>query len=216
MERIICLAIGYVFGLFQTGYIYGKMNGIDIRQTGSGNAGTTNVLRTLGKKAGIITYAGDMLKAVFAALVIRLIFGKSHADSIMLLSLYSGLGVILGHNYPFYLGFKGGKGIAASSGVIVSLAYWPLILINLVTFVSVTAISRYVSLGSLVMMTGFFAEFCIFGKLGMIPGLHSEELIEAVIIVLILTVLAFWRHRANIVRLAQGNERKLWGSKKEN
>ena len=128
VQRLICLVIGYAFGLFQTGYIYGKLHGIDIRKEGSGNAGTTNALRVLGKKAGIITYIGDMVKAVLAAMVVRLIFGQSHADIIMVLVLYSGIGVILGHNFPFYLGFKGGKGIAASSGVIVALGYWPLII----------------------------------------------------------------------------------------
>lgn len=216
VQRIICLVIGYAFGLFQTGYIYGKLHGIDIRKEGSGNAGTTNALRVLGKKAGVITYAGDMLKAVLAATVVRLIFGDSHKDIIMVLVLYCGLGVILGHNFPFYLGFKGGKGIAASSGVIVALGYWPLILLGFCTFMAVTIISRYVSLGSLVMMTGFMVEFIIFGINGMVPGLYPAELIEAIVIVVVITLLAFWRHRANIGRLIHGNERKLWGGKKEN
>ena len=216
VQRIICLVIGYAFGLLQTGYIYGKLHGIDIRKEGSGNAGTTNALRVLGKKAGVITYAGDMLKAVLAATVVRLIFGESHKDIIMVLVLYCGLGVILGHNFPFYLGFKGGKGIAASSGVIVALGYWPLILLGFCTFMAVTIISRYVSLGSLVMMTGFMVEFIIFGINGMVPGLYPAELIEAIFIVVVITLLAFWRHRANIGRLIHGNERKLWGGKKEN
>ena len=216
VQRIICLVIGYAFGLFQTGYIYGKLHGIDIRKEGSGNAGTTNALRVLGKKAGVITYAGDMLKAVLAATVVRLIFGDSHKDIIMVLVLYCGLGVILGHNFPFYLGFKGGKGIAASSGVIVALGYWPLILLGFCTFMVVTIISRYVSLGSLVMMTGFMVEFIIFGINDMVPELYPAELIEAIVIVVVITLLAFWRHRANIGRLIHGNERKLWGEKKEN
>ena len=149
-------------------------------------------------------------------MVVRLIFGQSHADIIMVLVLYSGFGVILGHNFPFYLGFKGGKGIAASSGVIVALGDWPLILLGFCTFMIVTIISRYVSLGSLVMMTGFLVEFIIFAVNGMIPALYPAELVEAVVIVAILTVLAFWRHRANIVRLVHGNERRLWGGDKEN
>lgn len=215
LERIICVAIGYVFGLFQTGYIYGKMNGIDIRKSGSGNAGTTNALRILGKKAGAITYFGDMLKAVFCSLLVRLIFGKNFSDIITLLVLYSGVGVILGHNYPFYLGFKGGKGIAASSGVIVATLYWPLILINLFTFLAVTIVSRYVSLGSLVMMAGFLVEFIIFAVNGYIPGLMAQNVIEAIVLIAFMTVLAYVRHRANIVRLINGNERKLWGGKKE-
>ena len=80
MERIVCLVIGYVFGLFQTAYIYGRMKGIDIRKHGSGNAGTTNTLRVLGTKAGLIVFAGDVLKCVLAVVIVRLIFGKSHAD----------------------------------------------------------------------------------------------------------------------------------------
>ena len=110
MERIICLAIGYVFGLFQTGYIYGKLHNVDIRTMGSGNAGTTNALRTMGFKAGAITFIGDAFKCIFAVLTVKLIFGDSQADILPLLSMYAGTGAVLGHNYPFYLKFKGGKG----------------------------------------------------------------------------------------------------------
>ena len=120
MERLICLAIGYVFGLFQTGYIYGKLNKVDIRDYGSGNAGATNTMRVLGKKAGIITYFGDALKAVFCIILVWIIYGKKLPDMVSLLSLYAGLGVILGHNLPFYLKFQGGKGIATTSGVVFS------------------------------------------------------------------------------------------------
>ena len=120
MERILCLAIGYVFGLFQTAYIYGKMHGIDIRQHGSGNAGTTNTLRVLGTKAGLIVFAGDVLKCVCAIVACSLLFGKNHPDMIYLLKLYAAAGAILGHNFPFYLGFKGGKGIAATAGLILA------------------------------------------------------------------------------------------------
>lgn len=215
MERVICLLIGYACGIFQTGYIYGRLHGIDIRQEGSGNAGTTNVLRTLGKKAGIITYAGDMLKVVISSVIIRLIYGESFADSISVLVLYGGLGAILGHNYPFYLGFRGGKGIAASSGVMIALLYFPIMIINLVIFVAVTAISKYVSLGSLVMMAALLIEFIIFGSLEMIPGLLPGDFLEATIIVAVLAVLAFWRHRANIVRLVNGTERKIGEKKKD-
>ena len=100
--KIVCLVIGYGFGLFQTGYFYGKRNGIDIRKYGSGNAGTTNALRTLGKKAGAITLAGDCLKAILAILLVSLIFGRAFPEQIMLLKLYAGAGCVLGHNFPFY------------------------------------------------------------------------------------------------------------------
>lgn len=215
MERIISLVIGYIFGIFQTGYIYGKLHGIDIRTEGSGNAGTTNVMRTLGKKAGVITYIGDCLKAVLSSLVIRLIFGDSFSENITVLVLYSGLGVILGHNYPFYLKFKGGKGIAAMSGVIISLLYWPLILGGFCLFFGCMYITKYVSLSSLVLSVGFLVSFAILGYNGIIPNLTSTYLVESIIIVGIYAVLAFVRHRSNIVRLIQGNERKI-GKKKEN
>ena len=107
MIRLICVAIGYVFGLFQTSYIYGRMHGIDIRTQGSGNAGTTNALRVLGKKAGAITFLGDALKCVAAVLLVQVLFGVSHGDIRPLLAIYAGAGVVLGHNFPFYLGFKG-------------------------------------------------------------------------------------------------------------
>ena len=88
MERVICLGIGYIFGLFQSAYFYGKAHGIDIRQHGSGNAGTTNTLRVLGTKAGLIVFAGDCLKCMAAVWLTRLIFVGSHPEMIYLLCLY--------------------------------------------------------------------------------------------------------------------------------
>ncbi len=218
-QRIFSLIIGYLIGsLLQTGYWYGKFNHIDIRDYGSGNAGTTNVMRTLGKKAGIITYLVDALKAVFSAIIIHLIFGSTDSVSEMILFLYSGLGVILGHNFPFYLKFKGGKGIAASSGFVCSLLLFPqhcwiFTLAGLITFASVTYFSKYVSLGSLVFMGAFFIEFVIWGIAGWLP-VNGNEVYEAVLITFIVTALAFIRHHGNIVRLIHGNERKI-GQKKQ-
>ncbi len=216
MERIICLIIGYIFGLFQTGYIYGRLHHIDIREYGSGNAGTTNVMRTLGKKAGFITYFGDALKAVACTVLIHLVFGVRNSDIEFLLVLYAGLGVVLGHNFPFYLKFQGGKGIATTSGVILSLApyNWMLAVIAFCTFMLVMFVSKYVSLASLVMVFGFFAEFIIFGLAGWISVL-PEHLPEAYVIVTIISVLAFIRHKANIQRLLAGTERKIGQKKTE-
>ena len=105
MVRLAALAIGYLFGLFQTAYIYGRAHGIDIRKYGSGNAGTTNTLRVLGTKAGLIVFAGDVIKCILAITVVRLLFADSHSDMNYLLALYAAAGAILGHNFPFYLGF---------------------------------------------------------------------------------------------------------------
>ena len=121
MVRIICLLIGYCFGLFQTSYIYGRLHGIDIRNYGSGNAGTTNALRTLGTKAGVITFFGDCFKCVFAVLLVHLLFGRTYPDMIRLLAVYAAAGTILGHNFPCYLKFRGGKGIAATQGLLFPL-----------------------------------------------------------------------------------------------
>ena len=100
-QKIICIVIGYIFGLFQTGFIIGKMHNIDIREFGSGNSGTTNAMRTLGKKYGFMTFFGDALKAVFAVGVTYLLFRNSCNDSLIAIALYTGLGTILGHNFPF-------------------------------------------------------------------------------------------------------------------
>lgn len=216
LYRFLCIVIGYIFGLFQTGYIYGKMHGVDIRQSGSGNAGATNANRVLGKKAGIITYFGDAIKAVLATLLVRLLFKDTFHDNMTILLLYAGLGVVLGHNYPFYLQFKGGKGIAATSGVICALNCWPLTFIAFFTFMSVTITSRYVSLGSLVLMTGFLIEFICFALNGLIPLLTQECYAEAIILATIFTLFAFFRHKENIKRLIAGNERKIFAKKKEN
>ena len=118
---IIVAIIAYLIGSVSFSVIISKkMAGFDVREKGSGNAGTTNAMRILGKKAGIITFLGDCLKAVLAGWIVRLIFGNSHSEMIKMLVIYSGLGVVLGHNYPFYLHFKGGKGIAATAGMILA------------------------------------------------------------------------------------------------
>ena len=142
MERIICLVIGYAFGLLQTGYLVGKMNHIDIRKEGSGNAGSTNALRVMGWKAGVMTFAGDVLKCVAAIVAVRLIFKGS--ECLPLLSMYAGMGATLGHNFPFYLKFKGGKGIAVMAGLIVSTG-WIMVPIPLAVFLITVVLTRYIS-----------------------------------------------------------------------
>lgn len=211
MERIICIVIGYIFGLFQTGYLYGRLHHVDIRQYGSGNAGTTNALRVLGKKAGIITYIGDCLKAVVAGFVIRLLFKEGHSEIIKLLVMYGGLGVVLGHNYPFYLHFKGGKGIAATSGMVLAFD-WRLALCICAVFIFVVVVSRYVSLASLIMMVVFMGLLILGGQTGQY-GLSPNGLHEVYLIGGAMTLLAFYKHKANIIRLLHGTESKL-GEKK--
>lgn len=213
MERIVCVLIGYICGLLQTGYFYGKIHHIDIREHGSGNAGTTNALRTLGFKAGLITFLGDCLKAVLAAFVVRLLFAQSQEQIIPLLVMYAGLGTVLGHNFPFFLGFKGGKGIAATAGMILSFN-WILTGLGFFTFVLSVFFTRYVSLGSLLLMSGFFVELIVLGQMGAF-GMNQPQLFELYAIGAGLMALAYYKHRANIVRLFQGTERKLGEKIKE-
>lgn len=208
MERFICVMIGYVFGLLQTGYIYGKLHHVDIRQEGSGNAGTTNALRTMGWKAGAVTFLGDCFKCVFAVLTVYLIYGEMKADIFPLLKLYTGMGVILGHNFPFYMRFKGGKGIAATAGLLISTVNLWMVLVCLIAFVGVVGITKYVSLGSLVVVVIYFAEIVIYGQMGKF-GMLSGALYEMYAVAAFLMVLAFYKHRENIKRLLSGTENKL-------
>lgn len=213
MERLICLVIGYIFGLFQTSFIYGKLHHVDIRDYGSGNAGTTNAMRVLGRRAGVITYLGDAFKALFAGLFVRLIFHGN--EDMFLLLLYTGLGVILGHNFPFYMNFRGGKGIAATSGALAALGDWKITLLAFLTFAGVTLISKYVSLASLCMVTGLFLEIVIFSQVGWLPGLAEQDRLEAYIVVLLWMIMAYGRHYENIKRLVHGTERKIGQKRKE-
>ncbi len=213
MERILCLAIGYGFGLFQTAYIYGKMHGIDIRQHGSGNAGTTNTLRVLGTKAGLIVFAGDVLKCVCAIVACSLLFGKNHPDMIYLLKLYAAAGAILGHNFPFYLGFKGGKGIAATAGLI--LAFHPTFLpVGVLVFFGIFFTTHYVSLGSLLVYAAFMIQITISGQMGLFQGMSRQHLFEMYGVAAFLTIMAYYKHRENIKRLLKGEERKTYLTKK--
>ena len=213
MERVISLLIGYAFGLIQTGYIYGKMHNIDIRNHGSGNAGSTNMLRTLGAKAGFITLLGDCFKCVAAVLVVRGLFSQSHADILPLLSMYAGFGAVLGHNYPFYLKFKGGKGIAATSGMILATDL-RMAAVCLIVFIVIVGVTRYVSLGSLTVTVLFMVQVLIAGATGYF-GMTSNYLYEMYGICLLFVLSAFFKHRANIKRLREGTENKISLKKKK-
>ncbi|MBD5488840.1 MAG: glycerol-3-phosphate 1-O-acyltransferase PlsY [Lachnospiraceae bacterium] len=208
MERIICLVIGYVFGLFQTAYIYGKLHGIDIRDYGSGNAGTTNTMRVLGTKAGLLVLLCDIVKCILAVVVTDLIFGESHPDMLYLLKIYAATGAILGHNFPFYLHFKGGKGIAATAGMILSFHPY-LIPMGVILFFGAFFTTHYVSLGSLLVYAGFFIELIVLGQMD-IFGMPQNLLIEMYIIAGVLTVMAYYKHKDNIKRLLSGTERKTY------
>ena len=212
MIRVVCLLIGYCFGIFQTAFIYGKLHGIDIREKGSGNSGTTNALRVLGKKAGIIVFFGDALKAVFAMVLVHVLFRAEYPDMEALLRIYAGAGVVLGHNFPFYMGFKGGKGIAATGGISLGMA-WQCCVAVAITFFTLFFATHYVSLGSLCMYVVFVIALVVMGQTGCF-GMPQAYLREMYVFAVLLMIMAFIRHRGNLERLVHGNERKTYLIKK--
>lgn len=208
--RVLCLLIGYVFGLFQTSYIYGKLHGgVDIRTQGSGNAGTTNAIRVFGKKVGLITAIGDVLKCILAVVLVSTVFKNSHPDLVFLLRIYASAGVILGHIFPFYMGFRGGKGIACFGGMILAFGDWRLTVVGLIFLVGCLLITKYMSLGSLTGTLSFLVGVIILGQKGAYP-LEQSLLNEMYIIVGLLVALAWFKHRGNIQRLLKGEERKTY------
>ena len=215
MIRLLCLVVGYIFGAFQTAYFYGKMHGIDIRTMGSGNAGTTNTLRVLGTKAGMIVLVGDVIKTVLAIAVIRFFVLPNFLieDKEYLYVLYTAAGAILGHNFPFYMQFKGGKGIASTFGLIFS--FHPLFIpIGFVLFFGTFIITHYVSLGSLLIYAGFVIQMIIMGQTGTMGEISQPVLNEMYLVAILLLAMAYWKHRENIKRLLSGTERKTYLFKK--
>ena len=211
--RIICLCMGYVCGLFQTGYIVGRIKGIDIREHGSGNAGTTNILRTMGLKYAGIVLLGDALKCGLAIFITWMLFGDAHSDILDLLYLYASLGVILGHNFPFYMHFKGGKGIAATAGFILFGLSPVMTLVGLVVFFSVFFITHYVSLGSILLYVALVVCSFVFMKTDFYGwSAQGNPLLyrEYSIVIIIMMILMLIRHKENIKRLLSGNERKTY------
>ncbi len=198
---IIIAVVAYLLGNISTSYIVAKrIAGVDIRTQGSGNAGSTNVLRTLGKRAGAMTFLGDVLKGVIAVLISELTARLVGIDT-LLAGYLAVICVVAGHNWPAVLGFRGGKGVATSLGAM--LAVNPVItLMCLAVFILVVAITKYVSLGSVVGI-GCSPIFMIIVK-------NKAGLIVA----LFLTASVIYNHRANIKRLLNGTERKI-GQKKE-
>jgi glycerol-3-phosphate acyltransferase PlsY len=196
---IVLSAASYVIGSIPFGLLLSKAKGKDIRTMGSGNIGATNVLRCLGRPLGITCFALDVLKGWLPASLFPMLGNVSPSFGILFGTL-----AILGHNYPVFLNFKGGKGVATSAGVLVGVA--PLaVIIGLITWVIVLRISGYVSLGSIiaalaVVLTGWIRV----GHYGAVTAIALT----------LLGGLTIWRHRTNIERLRAGTENKFERKKK--
>lgn len=188
---IIVSVLSYIIGNISVSYLIAKYAaGIDIRKYGSGNAGATNVLRTLGKKAGVAAFLGDALKGVIAVVLGRLIAGEDG-------QIFAGLFVVIGHNWPIFLNFKGGKGIATTIGVMTAIN--PYIVAAIVPIgIVIIIITKYVSLASIMGMIIF-----------PIIMLFTHQNMKLVLFSFILSIMALYRHRTNIKKLMEGTESKL-------
>lgn len=209
------MALLYTIALAVIAYLIGSINssilisrivtGKDIRKSGSGNAGATNMLRTMGKKYAIITLIIDILKGVIALLLSKLAISMDAYD---IAPYIAGVSVVLGHNFPVFFGFRGGKGVATSLGVVLMLD-WKIGVIVLVIALLIMAISKYVSLGSVTAAVLFIVLQIA------VMVIYNEFDIVRLICVIILGGLLIVRHRTNIVRLIKGTENKLGAKKKE-
>ncbi len=194
---VLTCAISYLLGCLNAAYFYSmNVKKTDIREYGSGNAGSTNILRVFGLKSALPVFAVDVLKAVAA---IRLSIWITGGNPIAV--ILSGLFVILGHNWPIFMQYRGGKGVASSLGIMFALDY-RVALILLCVAVLTMLISRMVSLGSVVGLT--VAPFVMWGINGKI---------EYIIMAAVLAAMGIFQHRTNLVRIAKGEENKF-GKKK--
>lgn len=196
MKYLIVSVIAYLLGNISTAYLVSKAAGnIDIRKHGSGNAGSTNVLRVLGVKAAIVVFIGDALKGVAAILIGRYLAG-SYGE------LLAGIFVVVGHNWPILLGGKGGKGIATTIGIMIPID--PLMVLAIVIIgIIIIIVTRYVSLASISGVVIFPIAMII-----------THKPFEYIIFSLILSAMAIFKHRSNIGRLVKGKESKIGQKKK--
>ena len=210
---IIIALIAYAIGSVNFSVIISKkMAGFDVREKGSGNAGSTNVLRTVGKKAAIITLVCDILKGVVAiliALLVGLIAGESASKAILV--EVAALAVVLGHTFPVFFGFKGGKGVATSLGIIL-LVNWKIGLICLVFALALMALTRMVSLGS-ISASVLFAVLTMFITDSYVAGIEHD--FSFVVFGVLLAAFVIFNHRSNLKRILNGTENKLNFKKKE-
>ncbi|KKI91885.1 glycerol-3-phosphate acyltransferase [Bacillus sp. SA1-12] len=190
MIEAIIFILAYLLGSIPSGLIVGKLGyGVDIREHGSGNLGGTNTFRTLGVKAGLIVTSADILKGTLAAALP--FFFNSELDPLLV-----GIIAVLGHTYPIFAGFKGGKAVATSAGVL--LLYVPLLFITMIAFFFlVLYLTKYVSLSS--MLAGVY---------GIIYSLFTGD-IPLIIVITLLTLFVIYRHRANIKRIIDKTEPKV-------
>ena len=206
---ILTAIIAYLLGSISFSVIFTKkFAGFDVREKGSGNAGSTNVLRTAGKKPAILTLVCDILKGVVAIVVAYLMGKIANADvwlSALLIQI-AGVFVVLGHTFPIFFGFKGGKGVATALGVLL-ITNWQIGLICLVFALVLMALTRIVALGSIAAAI-LFPILCIFITNNFLVGDDSTRM-TYLIFGIIMAAIVIFNHRSNIQRMASGTENRL-------
>ena len=215
VQRILlCLLVGYAFGNIPNGYMYAKAHGIDIYKEGSGNPGTTNVLRTLGKKAGFTVLIMDIAKCMLPIFFMVLFFKPENEDIKSLILMTTGIGAILGHNFPCIPKVKGGKGVACTGALLLALS--PLYTLCLLLFlILVILITGYVSLGSMLSITVFFLSVVFFGKSSVLFPFTDAVYLPMCALSFLLMLMLIFQHRGNIQRLLNGTENRFGKKKKE-
>ena len=192
LAYIVIAIISYLLGSISAGLLVAKaLHGPNLREVGSKNTGASNALRTMGVKGGFATFVGDIIKALIACLIGRAWMGLPGA-------LVAGVFVILGHNWPVFFQFKGGKGVSSMTAVMLVSFWWQAIICYVVT-IAVIALTRFISLGSMVMVTLF----------AMLVAVTNWGNWLAIGWAVLLAVICIWRHRANIGRLLSGTEAKI-------
>jgi glycerol-3-phosphate acyltransferase PlsY len=201
LKVFAALAAGYLLGSINTAVIVGKLYGKDISSLGSKSAGLTNALRVLGKPAAALVLAGDVLKGIAACLIgLSLgVYVQSGAGSDCVSMLAAGAGAVIGHNWPLYFEFKGGKGMLTAAAVMF-MVNWVMTLISLAVFVTVIALTRYVSLGTICAAIFFVA-------ISFVPAFGTTFYFQ--VFAGLMAVMIIFKHRANIQRLLSGTENRL-------
>ena len=193
--------LGYLIGAIPFGVIVSKLaRGIDVREHGSGSMGMTNVMRTVGKRAGAAVFIADVLKGAGAVALAWPIIGST-SDTFVWGCAAGGVAAVIGHSWPVYIGFRGGRGIATGFGALLVIC-WPVALISLAVFAIVVSIYRYVSLGSILAATTML--------LSMIPFvIYDKEPVASIVFASVVAAIVIFRHRGNIKRLRSGTESKV-------
>ena len=213
--RVLSFLAGYIFGMVPSGYLFGKSRHVDITKQGSGNIGTTNTLRVLGKFFGLMTLICDAAKAIVPAVIMYFVFGHKAGGDAHLVMLYAATGAVIGHDFPAVMKFKGGKGIATSMGLFI-VCFPQCLPVSFVVFAVAVALTGYVSLGSIMCAVAFPIQVLAFWYFDRLFFFKGNAAMEAFVLSVFLGGLAIARHHSNIVRLYNGNENKFsLHSKKE-